>query len=118
VPLVNGHVPDAGDVLWVDYRPPVGHEQGGRRPSLVLTPRSYNEVSSVLLACPISRVDRDWPFQVHIGEVGRITGYALVDQLSVIDPVARYCRFAGRVSEVTLITVRETLIALLDLSVP
>ena len=27
---------EAGDILWVDFGPPFGHEQGGRRPALVL----------------------------------------------------------------------------------
>ena len=113
MPQVSGRVPDAGDVLWIDYGTPVGHEQGGRRPSLVLTPASYNEASSVLVVCPLTRVARDWPFQIPIDPVGAIAGYALADQITVVDPAARYSKFAGTVSTRTLQAVREALASLL-----
>lgn len=113
MPLVSGRVPDAGDVLWIEYGTPVGHEQGGRRPSLVLTPAVYNSVSSVLLACPLTRVARNWPFQIPIDPVGSIAGYALVDQATVVDPIARYARFAGTVTPRTLQVVRAALASLL-----
>jgi mRNA interferase MazF len=116
VPRINGRVPDAGDILWIDYGAPVGHEQGGRRPNLVLTPASYNQRSSVLLACPLTRMTRDWPFQIAIDPVGSISGYVLVDQMKVIDPLARYCRFAGVVTSRSLKAVRTALAELLEIA--
>lgn len=115
MPEIDGRVPDAGDVYWIDYGGPVGHEQGGRRPSLVLSPRAYNTRSSIVVACPISRTDRRWPFQVAISPVGRITGFALVDQLRAIDPIERHVRMAGSVSDETLRDVRLLLASLLGL---
>ena len=115
MPAIDGHVPDAGEVYWIDYGGPVGHEQGGRRPSLVLSPGAYNARSSVVIACPISRTDRRWPFQVAISPVGRITGFALVDQLRAIDPLARHMRLAGSVNDETMRGVRVLLAALLGL---
>jgi mRNA interferase MazF len=108
--------PDAGDVLWIDYGEPVGHEQAGRRPSLVLTGRDYNERSSIVIACPISRAPGSWPFKVEIPPVGRIRGFVLLDQIRAVDPAARFSMHAGRVSEETLALVRERLAALLGLS--
>ena len=113
MPAIDGHVPDAGEVYWVDYGGPLGHEQGGRRPSLVLSPSAYNGRSSILVTCPISRTDRRWPFQVAIPPVGRITGFALVDQLRAIDPIERHLRWAGRVSDETMRDVRLLLASLL-----
>ena len=107
------YVPDAGDVYWIDHGGAIGHEQGGRRPSLVLTSRDYNQRSSVIVTCPISRRSRPWFFQVAISPVDRITGYALVDQVRAIDPSARHSRFAGRVSDETLARVRTLLSVLL-----
>lgn len=116
MPRVDGRIPDAGDVFWIELGPPVGHEQAGRRPSLVLTPREYNERSSVLLTCPITRRVRSWPFQIEISAVGRVRGFALIDQIRVIDPAARACRFVGRVSDETLDQIRAGLISLLVLA--
>ena len=112
---IDGRVPDAGEVYWIDYGGPVGHEQGGRRPSLILSPAAYNARSSILVTCPISRTDRRWPFQVAISPVGHITGFALVDQLRAVDPRARHLRLAGRVSDATMQAVRLLLASLLGL---
>lgn len=116
MPIVGGRVPDAGDLFWIDYGEPFGHEQAGRRPSLVLTPHAYNERSSVLLVCPITRRARPWPFQIEIPAVGRIAGFALIDQIRVIDPAARACKLAGRVSDETLGRVRAGIASLLVLA--
>jgi mRNA interferase MazF len=115
VPILGGRVPEAGEVYWIDHGIPVGREQGGRRPDIILTPRFYNERSSVVVTCPVTRRRRDWPFQVEISMVGPITGYALVDQLRVVDPHARGARFAGNVSEETLAAIRLSLLSLFAL---
>jgi mRNA interferase MazF len=36
------YVPDSGDIVWIMFTPQAGHEQAGRRPALVLSPKSYN----------------------------------------------------------------------------
>jgi mRNA interferase MazF len=109
---------DAGDVLWVDFGTPVGHEQGGRRPALVLTSRDYNMRSSVLAVCPVTRVRRNWPFEVAFPAIGRLTGVILVDQIKVVDPAARPVRYGGRVPDDVLGEVRAKLAALFGIPVP
>ena len=61
---------------------------------------------------------RPWPCQVEVPGVGRIRGFALIDQIRVIDPGARHCKFAGRVSDETLDVIRTGLISLLSLAPP
>lgn len=36
------YVPDRGDFVWITLNPTAGHEQTGRRPALVVSPKSYN----------------------------------------------------------------------------
>ena len=36
------YIPDRGDFIWIDLDPRLGHEQAGRRPAIVLSPKSYN----------------------------------------------------------------------------
>ena len=38
--------PDGGDLIWLTFDPRAGHEQAGRRPALVLSPKSYNQTKS------------------------------------------------------------------------
>jgi mRNA interferase MazF len=115
MPAVGGNPPDAGDILWIDFGEPVGHEQGGRRPAVVLSVAAYNQRSSTLIVCPITRSRGPWPFKVAIPPVGRISGFVILDQIRVIDPAARPCRPAGRVSEETLSVLRARLASLFGL---
>lgn len=118
MPKIGDTVPDAGDVLWVDFGPPVGHEQAGRRPAVVVTDRGYNMRSSMLLVCPITRSESPWPFKVRVPPVGAITGFVIVDQLRVIDPAVRHCRPAGRLPEEAMVAVEERLALLFGLMRP
>lgn len=36
--MAKGYVPEAGDIVWLDFTPQAGREQAGRRPALVLSP--------------------------------------------------------------------------------
>jgi len=117
VPIADQSVPDAGDLYWIDFGSPFGREQGGRRPALVLTSQHYNQKSSVILAVPITRTRRDWPFQVPLPAPGPIDGFILVDQVRVIDPAIRYLRRGGRVAPEVLDTVRGMLAALFGIPV-
>ena len=114
MPAVDGSVPDTGDVLWIDFGRPVGREQGGRRPALVLTSSDYNAKSSVLIVCPISRTERNWPFEVAL-QAGLVSGFVLVDQIKVIDPAVRAFKRAGRVAAQTMAEVRGKLASLLGI---
>jgi mRNA-degrading endonuclease toxin of MazEF toxin-antitoxin module len=41
------YCPEAGDLVWIDLNPTLGHEQSGHRPAIVLTPRQYNARSGL-----------------------------------------------------------------------
>jgi mRNA interferase MazF len=44
-----------GDIIWLDFNPQSGHEQGGRRPGLVVSKNNFNHGSNVHMVCPISK---------------------------------------------------------------
>lgn len=46
--MPNSYVPDAGDIVWLEFSPQVGREQMGHRPALVLSPASYKDRKSVV----------------------------------------------------------------------
>ena len=45
--MVTAYVPEAGDIVFIDFDPQVGHEQAKRRPALVLTDHRYNRASGL-----------------------------------------------------------------------
>jgi mRNA interferase MazF len=115
MPVVDGTIPSAGDVLWINFGPPIGREQAGRRPAVVITSQAYNAKSSVLLVCPITRRERSWPFQIAFPAVGLLSGFVLVDQIKVIDPHARLIRRGERLPEQVMNEIRGCLAGLLGI---
>jgi mRNA interferase MazF len=106
--------PEAGDILWIDFGPPFGHEQAGRRPAFVVSPFGYNRASSLILVCPITRSEREWPFKVPVKGAGGLTGFVLADQVRSIDPTVRVFRIGGTASAETLAEVRAKLTAVIE----
>jgi len=87
--------PDRDDLVWLDFDPQAGHEQGRRRPALVLTPRDYNKRTGLMIVCPVTSKRKGYPFEVPI-DSGDLKGVALADQIKSMDWVARDARPIGR----------------------
>jgi mRNA interferase MazF len=79
------YVPDRGDVVWVTLNPHAGHEQAGRRPAVVVSPRSYNGKVGLALLCPITSRVKGYPFEVRIPEGLPVSGVVLADQVKSLD---------------------------------
>jgi mRNA interferase MazF len=60
-----------GDIFWADLTPTRGHEQGGKRPVLVLSHDTFNERSGTVIAVVItSQQPRvDFPLVMEIRSV-------------------------------------------------
>ena len=111
--VAAGYVPDRGHIVWLGFSPQAGHEQAGRRPALVLSPRSYNEKTRLALFCPITPMIKGYPFEVPLPSSGAVTGVVLADQVRSLDWRARGARFAVEAQSETVSEVREKLAVLL-----
>jgi mRNA interferase MazF len=109
---VSAYIPDAGDVVWLDFSPTVGREQSGHRPAAVLTPRAYNERSGLLFCVPLTTRVKGYTFEVSVGS-GADAGVALVDQSRSIDWQRRSVRRKGKLTEDELSRVRLRLRSLI-----
>ena len=118
--MTTGHeavaLPDAGDIVWVDFRPTLGREQSGVRPALVLTDRGFHERNATAIVCAITRNVQPWPTKVLLPEGLPVAGAVLADQVRNVDRTARGFRRVGRVPPETLDAVRRKLINLLGLN--
>ena len=93
--MTPGYVPDSGDFIWLTFDPQAGHEQAGRRPALVLSPKSYNRRSGLALACPLTNQAKGYPFQVPVPSGLGVTGVIMVDQVKSVDWKARRAEKLG-----------------------
>ena len=105
-------LPSAGEIFWVEFDPALGSEQAGRRPALVVSEKSYHEVSTRSLVCPVTSRARDWPFNVVIPDGGLVSGMILVDQARMIHRPTRMFGALGEVPRETLAEVRGILASL------
>ncbi|WP_224959513.1 endoribonuclease MazF [Geomonas subterranea] len=99
---VMGYVPDRGEVVWLDFDPQAGHEHAGRRPAFVLSPRSYNKKTSLMLCCPITSQVKGYPFEVAVAGVTTVRGVILADQVKSLDWQVRRPEKGGRASREVL----------------
>lgn len=62
-------VPARQEIIWIDCNPQVGREMRDVHPFLVLSPRSFNETTSLVIGLPMTTADynADNPFAVAIG---------------------------------------------------
>lgn len=109
------YVPDAGDIVWLSLDPQRGREQAGRRPFLVLTPRAYNEKTSLVVGCPITAQIKGYPFEVSLPSENRITGAVLADQIKSVDWRRRDADFAERANTTSMRATRTLIAALLKI---
>ncbi|HEU4458815.1 MAG TPA: endoribonuclease MazF [Methylibium sp.] len=97
--------PEQGDVVWLDYDPQAGHEQAGRRPSLVLSPKAYNAATGLMLCCPVTSQVKGYPFEVELVGVKGVTGVVLSDQVRNLDWEARRADRVGKAADDVLADV-------------
>src|SRR5262249_25410238 len=109
------YVPDAGDLVWLTFDPQAGHEQRGRRPALILSPRAYNSKARLALACPVTSQVKGYPFEVPLPPEGGISGVVLADHVKNLDWEARRAVFAAKAPAAVVGEVRERLRVLLGL---
>jgi mRNA interferase MazF len=106
-------VPDAGDFVWLTLDPQAGRDQAGRRPALVLSPKTYNAKSGLALACPITNQAKGYPFEVSVPAGQGATGVILADHLKSIDWKARHAEPLGRCTDQVMCEVLAKLAPLL-----
>jgi mRNA interferase MazF len=110
-------VHEVGDIVWVEFDPVLGSEQGQRRPALVLTDQSYHQRSPRAIVCPISSAPRPWPFNVSLPEGLKTKGAVLVDQVRTIHRAGRMFRTIERAPREVVTAVRGNLALLVGIDI-
>jgi mRNA interferase MazF len=105
------YVPEAGDIVWLNFTPHAGLEQAGHRPALVVTPAAYNDKTSLMICCPLTTQIKNYPFEVLLAGPPAIV--VLADQVKSLDWRVRKAIRKGAVSAEELAEVRAKILALI-----
>lgn len=109
--MAGRYVPDAGDILWLNFTPQAGREQAGHRPALVLSPAAYNAKTDLIVCCPMTTQIKNYPFEVLINQ--EPPSVVLADQVRNLDWRACKATRKGCVSAEELADVRAKILALI-----
>ena len=109
--MAGRYVPDAGDIVWLNFTPQAGREQAGHRPALVLSPAAYNAKTNLMICCPMTTQIKNYPFEVMINQTP--PSVVLADQVKSLDWRERKATRKGRVSAAELADVRAKIRALI-----
>lgn len=105
-----------GDIYLISLDPTLGHEQQGKRPVLVISPKSFNLVTQMPIVLPITsggRFARNSGFAVEV--IGaKTTGIVRCDQPRVLYFEARHAKFLESVSSEVLDEVMARFTAIFE----
>jgi mRNA interferase MazF len=110
---VADYVPEAGDVVWLQFDPQAGHEQAGHRPAMVLSPARYNAARGMMICCPMTSRIKGYVFEVVVTRSP--PSVVLADQLKSLDWRARGAVRKGAAPPEVLAEVQAKIKALLGL---
>jgi len=109
----RGYVPERGDVVWMTFGTPAGHEQSGRRPAVVMSPSIYNGKTGMALCCPITSHVKGYPFEVVVPADLKISGGILADHIRNIDWKTRRAEYLCKLPSKAFEEVAEKIFSLL-----
>jgi mRNA interferase MazF len=112
--VTKTYIPDRGDLVWVDFNPTKGREQSKIRPAIVISPKNYNQKTSLAIMCPITSVSKDYPFEVAVKDK-KVTGVILSDHLRSLDWKARNTKLITKVKDSVMAEVQTKLLLILGI---
>jgi mRNA interferase MazF len=106
------YTPDRGDIVWLNFTPQAGHEQKGKRPAIILSPKEYNKKTGLAVCCPITSNVKGYPFEVIVNGK-KIDGAVLSDHLKNLDWKARDIKYIEKAHAKVLNEVVEKISVLI-----
>ena len=103
--MVKRYTPKQGDVVLLDFNPTKGHEQSGFRPAVVISNNVFNENTKMVMVCPISSNNKNFPTHYHFEDTKKIYGSVLCEHIRSIDYEYRKLKFIEKLSNNDYISI-------------
>ncbi len=82
----------------------------------MLTPKGYNDKTSLVVGCPITNKPKGYPFEVPVSGTAAVTGVVLTDQVKSLDWRVRQADFIASLDAAAVAKVRAYVKRLLNIS--
>ena len=108
------YIPESGDLVWLDFTPQTGYEQKGKRPAVILSPKSYNKKTHLCIAVPVTSKIKNYPFEIPLPKDIKIKGVVLADHIKSLDYTKREISFITKLPYETVEKIKKYSIALIS----
>lgn len=109
------YIPERGDIISLDTIPKAQKGKATRQHALVLTSSEYNAKVSLCVVCPITNLEKGYPFEVRLPDKLPLHGVILTDHLKSLDWKTRKAEFVGKISLETIEAVLDKVGDLLEM---
>ena len=83
--MVGKYIPRQKDIVYVDFNPVKGHEQSGYRPCIVISNNVFNKHTKMVMVCPITSNEKEFPTHHILKSTKKIHGAVLCEHIRSID---------------------------------
>lgn len=90
---VDNRIPQRGDIFSLSLNSRVSREGSEHQTVIVISPVVYNQISKIILICPIANCQKKWPFEVELPDEMQTYGFVLADQIKAVDISVRSATF-------------------------
>lgn len=97
--MVKKYIPKQGDIVFLNFSPTKGHEQKGCRPAIIISNDTFNKNTKMVIVCPITSNDKEFPTHYLLKNSKKIHGSVLCEHIRSIDYEVRNLKFVEKVNE-------------------
>ena len=112
--MVKKYIPKQGDVVFLDFNPTKGHEQKGFRLAVVISNDVFNEHTKMVMVCPVTSHNKDYPTHYCLEDTKNIKGSVLCEYIRSVDYEARNVKFVEKLSDNDFISIITLLNACIE----
>ena len=112
--MVKKYIPKQGDIVFLDFNPTKGHEQAGMRPAVVISTNTFNQNTKMVMLCPITSNNKEFPTHYQLEDTKRVHGSVLCEHIRSINSEIRNLKFVEQLSSNDFISVLTLLNACIE----
>ena len=95
--MVRKYIPKKGDIVYLDFTPTKGHEQKGYRPAIVISNDVFNKNTKMVILCPITSNEKEFPTHYLLKNTKKIKGSVLCEHIRSIDYEIRNLKYIEKI---------------------
>lgn len=112
--MVKKYIPKQGDIVFLDFNPTKRHEQAGMRPAVVISTNTFNQNTKMVMLCPITSNNKEFPTHYQLEDTKRVHGSVLCEHIRSINYEIRNLKFVEQLSRNDFISVLTLLNACIE----